>query len=137
MRNKKIRGAKPVGKFKSHLEQRMSQLLEKYEIPADYEEHKFVLQDKFRYESPVIKGKKQDIMVNEQPSVRAITYTPDFVNTELGFVIECKGFPNDSFPLKWKMFKKYLVDNNLNYDLYIPRNFDQCEVVAKIILSNL
>lgn len=48
---------------------------------------------------------------------RAITYLPDFVGN--GFVIECKGFPNDSWPLREKLFNFYLYNNSPNVDFYI------------------
>ena len=32
-----------------------------------------------------------------------IKYKPDFVGRD--FVIECKGRANESFPLRWKLFK--------------------------------
>jgi hypothetical protein len=37
---------------------------------------------------------------------RAMTYLPDFVGK--GFVIECKGFPNEAWPLREKLFNYYL-----------------------------
>lgn len=43
-------------------------------------------------------------------TVRAITYTPDFYLPEHNVIIETKGFPNDSFPMRLKLFKKHLVD---------------------------
>ena len=27
---------------------------------------------------------------------------------ETGFIIECKGRPNESFPIRWKLFKRYV-----------------------------
>jgi hypothetical protein len=36
-----------------------------------------------------------------------ITYKPDFVGRD--FVIECKGRANESFPLRWKLFKAWIV----------------------------
>ena len=37
--------------------------------------------------------------------VRAMTYTPDFVDPNNKWIIEVKGYANDVFPLKWKLFK--------------------------------
>lgn len=135
--NKKIKQAKAVGRFKSRLEKKMWDCLVERGIPATYEEHTYVLVEKFRFTNFTLKGGKGNIMKAEAASIRPMTYTPDFVNEELNFIIECKGFPNDAFPLKWKLFKKYLAENELDYDLYMPRNAVQCEVVADHILSNL
>lgn len=49
-----------------------------------------------------------------------MTYLPDFIGSN--FIIECKGLMGDSFPLRWKMFKYMLMQNNLNYKLYLVRN---------------
>jgi len=40
-----------------------------------------------------------------------ITWTPDFVFNNLKVILETKGFPNDVFPVKLKLFHKYLHDN--------------------------
>ena len=45
-----------------------------------------------------------------------MTYLPDFVGKD--FIIECKGFPNDSWPLRKKLFEYALVRNNLQYNFY-------------------
>lgn len=65
-------------------------------------------------------------------SIRAMKYTPDFVGNN--FIIECKGYANESFPLRWKIFKHYLYNNNLKYHLFLPRNQkDVDEVIEKIL----
>ncbi|MBO6232830.1 MAG: DUF1064 domain-containing protein [Clostridia bacterium] len=42
--------------------------------------------------------------------LRAITYTPDFIYEFAGYtvVIECKGFANDVYPYKRKLFRYYM-----------------------------
>ena len=37
--------------------------------------------------------------------ILGIKYTPDFISYD--YIIECKGRPNESFPIRWKIFKKY------------------------------
>ena len=64
--------------------------------------------------SCIIKGSK----------VRSITYTPDFVDPNGKWIIETKGYANESFPLRWKLFKRHLKENNLAYVLFMPRNKD-------------
>lgn len=66
--------------------------------------------------------------------LQSIKYTPDFVGKN--WIIETKGRANESFPFRWKLFKKYLTDNKLNYDLYIPHNHKQVDECINIILSN-
>lgn len=58
--------------------------------------------------------------------VRAITYLPDFVGKN--FIIECKGFPNDAFPLKEKLFKHLLVDilpDSMYYVVHTQKQVDE------------
>lgn len=71
-------------------------------INADYEQHRFELLPAF----VALSGKKY----------RAMTYLPDFVGKN--FIIECKGFPNESWPLRKKLFEYALVRDNLKYDFY-------------------
>lgn len=67
------------------------------------------------------------------PRVREITYTPDFVGKD--WVIETKGMKTPDFLLKWKLFKKYLIDNNLKYTLYMPSNQKQVRLAIEHILG--
>lgn len=128
--NKKVRNAesKEVNgiKFRSKLEAfTYNKLLEAGISNFTYEKDKFVLQTGFEstnisYE--VNSNKQFDIL---DFKIRPITYTPDFCcinDKKEGWIIEVKGFANDAFPIKWKMFKKYLVDNGYNVILYKPNN---------------
>ena len=92
-------------KFDSKLDMWMYQALTDNKLPFTYSSQRFTIIDQFEY-----KGKKY----------LPITYKPDFVSDK--FIIECKGFGNELFPMRWKLFKRYLMLNNLNYDLYICKN---------------
>ena len=65
--------------------------------------------------------------------VRAITYTPDFVDPQGQWIIEVKGFANDVFPLKWKMFKQHIMQNGLEYKLFLPKNQKQVLETVELI----
>lgn len=56
-----------------------------------------------------------------------ITYTPDFILCEEGYVIiiEVKGNPNDVYPYKKKMFLKLLEEKQENYIFIEVRNKGQ------------
>ena len=136
--NTKVRNATPMVvdeiSFRSKLEVFMFQQLKEAGIPVDYEKHIYNLVDKFEYSSPVfeshkIKGSKDFVEVSNK--VRAITYTPDFVNTEKKFIIEVKGYANDVFPIKWKMFKAFL--NGQGYTLFLPSTQKQVKDTVEII----
>jgi hypothetical protein len=53
-----------------------------------------------------------------------------------GFIIECKGRANESFPLRWKMFKKYVKEHLPNVKLYKPQNHKECDETVRLILEN-
>ena len=67
--------------------------------------------------------------------VRDITYTPDFIDPEGKWIIECKGFANERFPLKWKMFMKLLMEQDDPPVLFMPRNQKQILQTVEMILE--
>lgn len=97
-------------KFRSKLETYTYKKLKEAGIDAEYESTHFELIPKFEYN-----GEK----------VRAMTYLPDFVGKN--FIIECKGLVMDSFPLRWKIFKYYLKQENKDYKLFLVRNQKQVD----------
>lgn len=136
---KKIRNAKSKEvdgiKFRSLLEAHCYRQLRDAGIPANYEKKRYVLMEGFHYgnESYEDNGKTgyQD---KQKYKVRDITYTPDFVDPQGRWIIECKGFANERFPLKWKMFKKLLMESPDPPVLFVPRNQKQnIETVQKIL----
>ena len=56
---------------------------------------------------------------------------------EANFIIECKGRANESFPIRWKMFKKHVKDNLKHVTLYKPQNQNDCNEVIKLILNKI
>ena len=63
-----------------------------------------------------------------------ITYTPDFIGED--FIIECKGRANESFPMRWKLFKKLVTNQFPNVVLYKPQNQKECDETVRLILSS-
>ncbi len=121
-KNKKVKNATPLMcddiKFKSKLEVYCYLKLKEYGIKAEYEGKTFTIIDPFEY-----MGEK----------VRKMTYTPDFIGSD--FVIECKGNPNDAFPLRWKIFKHHLSQSDKKYNIYLPRNKKDIDDVIKDIIE--
>lgn len=136
--NKKVRNATIISyngiTFKSKLELYCYKKLTEAKIKFKYEEVTFELISSFQFKGDSYelfkKGGKR-YFGPKRSTIRGMTYTPDFVGD--GWIIETKGNPNDTFPLKWKLFKKYLTDNNINVDLYMPRNQGQVDEVIGII----
>ena len=67
--------------------------------------------------------------------VRDITYTPDFVDPQGRWIIECKGYANERFPLKWKMFMQLMMERENPPVLFVPRNQKQNIETVKQILE--
>lgn len=121
--NKKVRNATPIIvdgiQFRSKLEGFVHTELKKVGLPAEYESTKFELLPGFYYK-------------NEKKSI-AITWTPDFVGKN--FIIECKGFANDAFPLKIKLFKWKMLQENTLYDVYIVNSQTKAKAAIQEILT--
>ena len=49
------------------------------------------------------------------------------------FIIETKGRPNESFPMRWKLFKKLVMQQFPSYTLFKPQNQKECDRVIEII----
>ena len=76
---------------------------------------------------------KGDYKDRGNKKILPIKYTPDFIGCN--FIIECKGRANESFPLRWKLFKKHLKDNNIDTTLYKPQNQKECDRTVELILN--
>jgi hypothetical protein len=115
--NKKIKNATPFEhdgiKFRSKLEMFTYCEFKKLGIMLDYEARNFELIPSFLF-----MGKK----------IRPMTYTPDFMHEK--FILECKGFGNDQWPIKEKLFKWFLSRHNISAPFYVVST--QKEVIALI-----
>ena len=122
--------------FASGLERYMYQVLKKNKIHAVYEGTTFILQEGFMFdvESYERQSNGKGEMVNRgNKKILPIKYTPDFVGSN--FVIECKGTANESFPMRWKLFKKYVNWKMIHVTLYKPQNQKECDEVIKLIIK--
>ena len=122
--------------FASGLEKYMYQALSKAKIKAIYEGQTFVLQEGFMFDNESFERQsngKGDMVNRGQKKILNIKYTPDFVSDS--FIIECKGRANESFPIRWKMFKKYVKENLPHVTLYKPQNQKECDKVIELIIK--
>ena len=123
--------------FASGLEKYMHLALKKAKIQAVYEGHTYEIFPAYQFDSSAYercangKGEYKD---RGHKKILNISYTPDFMGQ--GFIIECKGRANESFPLRWKMFKKYVKEHLPNVTLYKPQNQKECDETVKLILKN-
>ena len=120
--------------FASGLERYMYQVLKKNKIHAVYEGATFILQEGFMFNNESFERQsngKGDMVNRGSKKILNIKYTPDFVSNS--FIIECKGRANESFPIRWKMFKKYVKENLPHVTLYKPQNQKECDKVIELI----
>lgn len=99
-------------KFRSKLEMYCYKKLQEAHIYAEYEQHRYTLLPSFKF---------------ADKTIRAITYLPDFVGKD--FVIECKGYANESFPLREKLFKFYLTKKMSNTKYFLVKTQKQIDAM--------
>ena len=119
--NKKIINASPLEydgiSFKSKLEKMAYQTLKEQGFPVLYEPKKFIIWEGFRPNVPFYnKDASTRMLKKDSKKVIDISYTPDLMfeyNNHL-IIIEMKGFENNTYPLKKKIFRKWLESNYPN-----------------------
>ena len=123
--------------FASGLEKYMYLALKKAKIKADYEGETFTLIDGFEFETTSHERQsngKGEFKDRGNKKILPIKYTPDFVNED--FIIECKGRANESFPMRWKLFKRMINKQRPYVTLYKPQNQKECDQVIELITKN-
>ena len=123
--------------FASGLEKYMYLALRKAKIKADYEGETFTLIDGFEFDTTSYERQsngKGEFKNRGNKKILPIKYTPDFVNER--FIIECKGRANESFPMRWKLFKRFINRCYPHVILYKPQNQKECDQVIELITKN-
>jgi hypothetical protein len=122
--------------FASGLERYMYLALKKAKIKSVYEGQTYVLQDGFEFTNDCYEKQsngKGEYKNRGNKKILNVKYTPDFVADT--FIIECKGRANESFPMRWKMFKKHVKENLPHVTLYKPQNQKDCDETILLILK--
>ena len=123
--------------FASGLEKYMYIALKKAKIKADYEGRCYTLIDSFEFDSTSYERQsngKGEFKNRGDKKILPIRYTPDFVSNR--FIIECKGRANESFPMRWKLFKRFINRCYPHVTLYKPQNHKECDQVIELIINN-
>ena len=123
--------------FASGLEKYMYQALKKAKIKADYEGRTYTLIDGFNFDNESYERQsngKGELINRGNKKILPIKYTPDFTNDS--FIIECKGRANESFPMRWKLFKRFINRCYPHVTLYKPQNQKECDKVIELITKN-
>ena len=119
--------------FASGLERYTYIALKKNKLYEGYESETFQIIESFQFSNISYEkqaNSKGEYINRGSKKILGIKYTPDFIGKD--YIIECKGRPNESFPLRWKLFKLWLTKNNIGKILYKPQN--QKEVDRTIAL---
>jgi hypothetical protein len=121
--------------FASGLEKHMYVALKEAKIRSKYEGETFVLHAGFHFENEVYERQangKGDYKNRGCKRILPIKYTPDFIGED--FIIETKGRANESFPMRWKLFKQLIVNQFPAITLYKPQNQAECQETVRLIL---
>jgi len=124
---------KSFGQYKNGLEKYCGDSLANCEFSFEYEPQ-FILVEGFNYPSDHFKSVPKNPALVEVTGRKTlpIKYKPDFYLPKEKVIIETKGFvrANDSFPLRWKLFLKYLMESGMSdHALFIPKNRSQVDEV--------
>ena len=120
--------------FASGLERYTYIALKKAKLFELYEGESFALIDAFNFKNESYEKQangKGDYVNRGMKKILGIKYTPDFTGKD--YIIECKGRANESFPLRWKLFKLWLTKNNIGKTLYKPQNQKEVDLTIQMI----
>ena len=120
--------------FASGLEKYTYLSLKNNKLFEGYENQVFQLVESFDFRNKTYEKQangKGDYINRGEKKILGIKYTPDFVGKD--FIIECKGRANESFPIRWKLFKLWLTHNKIGKTLYKPQNQTQVDLTITLI----
>ena len=124
--------------FASGLEKYMYKALKKAKIKADYEGKTYTLIEGFDFESSSYERQsngKGQFVDRGNKKILPIKYTPDFIGED--FIIETKGRANESFPMRWKLFKRFINKCYPCVTLYKPQNQKECDQVIELLINKI
>ena len=124
--------------FASGLEKYMYQALKDAKIKALYEGATYEVFSGFEFPNVCVErcaNGKGEFKNRGQKKILPIKYTPDFVGD--GFIIETKGRANESFPIRWKLFKSFINRCYPHVTLYKPQNQKECDLVIQLLTNKI
>ena len=120
--------------FASGLEKYTYLSLKNNKLFEGYENQVFQLVESFDFRNKTYEKQangKGDYINRGEKKILGIKYTPDFVGKD--FIIECKGRANESFPIRWKLFKLWLTKNKIGKTLYKPQNQNDVDLMIMLM----
>jgi hypothetical protein len=124
--------------FKSGLDKYMYKALKDAGIDFQYESKTYQLLDTFQFNSSSIERQsngKGDFIDRGNKKVLGIKYTPDFEGNK--WTCETKGRANESFPIRYKLFKDWVRRNDTGRLLLKPQTNAECNETIEIIKKHL
>ena len=120
--------------FASKLEGMMYTMLKKAGINFTYEGKSYVTFDPITLEQECWERatKKSKAMIDRR-NVTKVSYTPDFIGENEEWFIECKGRANESFSIRWKLFKQRTAEMIPPPIIFKPTNKADCQQVIEIL----
>lgn len=123
---------KPTKTKPSTLEGNCEKMIREYGLDYEYEPISFELMPGFKF--PITSYQKYGKRYIDRQTVAGISYTPDFIIMKR-YVLECKGFFTEPSRIRWKLFKRKILDENLDYELYMCHNKKQIKFALEDIIS--
>ena len=120
--------------FASGLEKYTYIALKKEKLFEYYEGEVFQLVEGFSFKNKAYEKQangKGDFTNRGEKKILGIKYTPDFTGKD--YIIECKGRANESFPLRWKLFKQWMTNMGDSRTLYKPQNQKDVDMMIQIM----
>lgn len=141
MENRRIKNTTPTQyaniEFKSKIEAMVYRTLVDNGFMPEYEQHTFVLWSGIKPTVPFYTKTKKELLSLDLRKLRDITYTPDFYFEYNGLkvIMEAKGFENDTFPVKFKMFRQLLESTGEQWMVFEIFSKKQLLEAIKVIKS--
>jgi len=131
---------KSLGKFASAIEKYCSDQLRERGVKFTYESKEFLLMESFRFTHKYFKmtAKKKEMSDRTDSIQQPIRYTPDFICKDHKWIIETKGYlpSHHDFPMRWKLFLKHIIDNDLGYEVFLAKNKKQVDQAIDEIIKS-
>lgn len=120
--------------YQSSLEASMHRMLDEAGIRAHYESKSYEILSGLVYEGECYERARKDSKdMMDRRKVLKTSYTPDFIGVNEEFIIECKGRANESFPIRWKLFKTKMMERENPPIIFKPTNLKDCKQVVEIL----
>lgn len=112
----------------------MYKLLKQSGIKCSYEGETFDTFEPFELTSECYeRATRRSKQMIDRRKVTKISYTPDFIGEDNEWFIECKGRANESFPIRWKLFKQMVSRWDNPPLIFKPTNTEDCKQVIEIL----